>query len=138
MAIRCIVNAKYNDHTGPIFKDLKILPLRSLIQLNSLQFMSDFKYNRLPRAFSDLWFTNQEVNLRYNLRNQNDFRIPFFRTEVVKRFPKFSMPKIWNEFNSEQIKNISSKLGLKANLKKCLLGEVPTECLRLNCPQCAA
>ena len=31
-AIQCVADAKYNAHTGPLFKQLKILPFDSLIK----------------------------------------------------------------------------------------------------------
>lgn len=136
-AMRCIVNARYNAHTGPLFKDLKILPLKAQIQLNSLQFMSDFINNRLPRSFVNMWVTNHELNNRYNLRNANDFRVPFGRTELVKRLPLCAMPRKWNDFDNNHIKSTISKFSFKANVKKYLLEKVSTDCSRLNCPLCS-
>jgi hypothetical protein len=40
-AIRVIANANYRDHTPPLFKNLKILPLEKMIELSKLKFMHD-------------------------------------------------------------------------------------------------
>ena len=48
IAIRIIQGLKYNDHTGPSFKSLKILPLPELIEFFALQFMQRFNQNYLP------------------------------------------------------------------------------------------
>ena len=42
MAIRIIAGLKYNAHTEPSFKSLKILPFPDLIEFFSLQFMQRF------------------------------------------------------------------------------------------------
>ena len=44
-AIRTITLSKYNAHTLPLFKTLKILPLDSLIYFFKLQFMSKYVQN---------------------------------------------------------------------------------------------
>jgi hypothetical protein len=38
-AIRVIANANCREHTPPLFKNLKILPLEKMIELSKLKFM---------------------------------------------------------------------------------------------------
>ena len=135
-AIRYVTGAKYNAHTGKLFKETSILPFEYLLKFRQLTFMYDFKNNILPRSFSNLWVINAEFNNRYNLRNNNDYRIPFHRIELVKRFPICRLPKVWNEFLDANIKNLQSRPSFKSKLKKYLLSEISSICNRLLCPTC--
>jgi hypothetical protein len=87
--IRLISNAKYNSHTAPLFKELKILPLNMLIQLNLSKIMYYFKNNKLPYCFNGSWRTGLEMNIVTGgplLRNADDFVVPFARTDHSEDF----------------------------------------------------
>ena len=96
-AIRVISCAGYRDHTNPLFKNLKILPLDDLIKFSALKFMHAFSYGKLPLIFSDIWVKNAIVNPDRVLRNASDLKIPAHHFATVKRFPLFTYPRIWNE-----------------------------------------
>jgi Reverse transcriptase (RNA-dependent DNA polymerase) len=139
-ALRIISNSAYNAHTEPIFKELKILPLPSLIKCTSLQFMHQYVNGFLPQAFQNEWPTNADLrgeNLPI-LRNQDDLFIPFARSCFADRMPYFNLPKLWSSFNVAEIKFIRDKNSFKINLKKHLLGELSSIpiCNRLLCPRC--
>ena len=136
MAIRCIANVKYNAHTGKLFKELSILPFDQLVQLYTLQFMSDFKNIRLPRAFNNLWSTVGERNNHYRLRNANDFVVPQFRTELVRRLPLCKFPTLWNSFEAADVKNNPSKFAFKKKVKQILLDSISVSCSKPNCQSC--
>ena len=91
-AIRCVADAKYNAHTGPLFKQLKILPFDSLVTFSRLQFISDFKHNHLPKSFCNVWQINEDRQLHHVLRNANEFYIPRARTSLVGRLPLCTLP----------------------------------------------
>ena len=137
MVIRCISDARYNAHTGPIFKDLKILPFESLVEYFSLLFISDFRNNNLPRSFAHSWVTvGERSNFRYPVRNANDYDIPNFRIELVKRLPMCRLPLTWNSFNHNSIKIVRSRNSFKKQVKEKLLENIETVCNRLLCPSC--
>ncbi len=119
MAIRAITNGKYNEHTGPLFKKLRILPFEKLVEYFNLLFMFDYKHDKLPRSFKNTWYTRRERNVGYNLRNQNEYDISRFRTEYINRLPLCNLPRTWNEFPDHLgIKNIENRLDFKKKLKK--------------------
>jgi hypothetical protein len=79
LAIRSIAGLKYNDHTEPSFKKPEILPIPSLIDFFSIQFMQRFVQHFLPAAFDDTWTTNairREGRSHICLRNDNNLFIP--------------------------------------------------------------
>jgi hypothetical protein len=95
-AIRIISNAQYRDHTAPLFKEKKILPLDQLIRYAKIKFMHSFHFNQLPLSFAETWITNNNRNPERILRNADDLYVPAHRVEFVKRLPLFSFPAEWN------------------------------------------
>ena len=117
MAIRCITNSKYNAHTAPLFKKLKILPFEPLVQYFHLLFMHDHKHKNIPRSFNNVWRTIEDINVGYPIRNSHNYRINYSRIGLTERLPICNLPKVWNSYNSNQNKNLISKEAFKFNVK---------------------
>ena len=96
-AIRTITKSRYNDHVGPLFAMLKILPLDLLITQTKGLLVHSILCKYSPTALHNAWLTNQERDPNYNLRDAHLLYIPFTRTDHVKRLPFFSLPKLWND-----------------------------------------
>ena len=153
--------SKYNAHTEPLFKVLKILPLNALIKNFNLQFMQHFIQGFSPASFNSVWLTNEERRpedmQRRILRNNDQLFVPFSLSkhplisflfhsqgyllscgEVRLIRPLINFPKTWLEFNCENIKILRNKIEFKTELKKHLLNELASviNCSRLLCPTC--
>ncbi len=74
-AIRIISNAGYRDHTNPLFKLHKILPLEQLIKFSNVKFMHNYSHGKLPFSFSDMWITNRNRNPNVELRNADNYYV---------------------------------------------------------------
>jgi hypothetical protein len=141
MAIRIISNSKYNSHTAPLFKKLNILPLESLVHVSLLKVMHYYVYNKLPTSFESTWSTNRarfENADAPALRNEDDFCIPYARTNHLLRFPFVRCPSLWKDLPIET-KILNSPLNFTSTVKSSflnLLPEIP-ECTRLFCPVCS-
>jgi hypothetical protein len=144
-AIRIICNKKYNDHTEPLFKNLRILPLNDLIYFFNLKLIHSFVYKTIPIALTTTWVTNLEHRQLTNdddgriiqLRNDDDLFVPPSRTEFLTRHPFFNLPKLWNNAPLS-IKLKSSKIQFTYALKLHLIEKLSTTnfCTRLLCPVC--
>jgi hypothetical protein len=143
-AIRILANKSYNAHTEPLFKSLEILPLNDLISFFKLKFFHSFVFNTIPKSFTATWLTTIEqrhndgqLQLLYNLRNNDDYFIPFARTSFLMRFPLFDLPKLWNNLPFS-LKDIPSKNTFSISLKKFLLSKLSDSftCNRLVCHAC--
>jgi hypothetical protein len=121
-AVRTITRAKYRDHTGPLFKNLEILPLNELITYHRLKFMHNYYFQKLPPSFANLWQTNAARNPARELRNANDYYIPQHRVEIVKRMPLYVFPSIWNAENIEKLN--PNQFAYLKSLKKRLLSNL--------------
>jgi hypothetical protein len=141
-AIRILSGAKFNSHTAPLFKELKILQLDVQIQLQLSKIMYFYKNNKLPARFNNTWLTVADQNLLAGgplLRNADDYVVPFARTDHLRRFPFTTIPEVWNALPSE-LKNLPSISSFCNNFKSIYLSLLPSlpVCTRLFCPVCQA
>ena len=66
--IRNLCCKKYNAHTEPLFKSLKLLKLEDLIELNTLKFYFNLKKEKVPEYFKSYQVqTRDEVHGRNTL-----------------------------------------------------------------------
>jgi hypothetical protein len=141
MAVRLLFNAKYNAHTEPLFKAAEILPFNDLCDFFKIQFMQQFSQGFLPTSFSNTWVTNAIRRVdqpQIELRNRDNFNIPFTRTAFLDKHPLFAFPRIWDEFPDQNIKFIRNRFEFNTELKNYFLNrlsDVPV-CNRLLCPVC--
>ena len=93
----------------------------------------------LPKSFrnENYWILNQDRNMPYALRIQEDFYVPRFRLSIVSRLPLISLPKSWNNSNmTDNIKNKPTYALFKKHIKKHLIENINVNCNRLLCPSC--
>ena len=107
-AIRIISLAKYNAHTEPLFKKMKILQVNDLFKLNQLKFYHKYVNKRLPDYFTSLVLKPNTELYAHNTRNQNNLH----RTRVVHEYAtkciRNSIPKLVNTTPNVIIDKIST------------------------------
>ena len=112
---------KFDAHTDPIFKELKILKLDDIYLFHLGKFMYLFQNNLLQRPFGNLiLWTNQVHNYNTRSSNQNLFYVPFCRTNLRQFCVHYQGPFFFNTLNSD-IRNASSVSQFKTFLKNYLL-----------------
>jgi hypothetical protein len=124
-AVRIISDASYNEHTAPLFITHEILRLDYLIIQSKLTFMHSIKYQYCPKSFRNVFISNPPDNLRYDLRNTNDFMIPRARIEMFKKMPIYTLPLEWN--NSGDLQFYQNTATFKIILKETLLKKFATD-----------
>jgi hypothetical protein len=139
-AIRIISDAKYNSHTAPLFKKQNILPLDALIKTSQVKVFHHFINNKLPTSFAETWSPNRaryEAAGTVGLRNEDDYHIPFARTNQLQRFPLTTLPKTWNDL-PVNLKLITNHNSFASAVKTFYLDSIPDVpvCTRLFCPVC--
>lgn len=142
-AVRIICGAKYSDHTEPLFKIQKILPIEHLMDFFALQFIQQYLQGYLPNTFNETWSPaalRRADDFHLNLRNSvnDDLYVPFARLNLTERQPLTRFPKVWSNLQSENIKIIRNKLEFKQKLKDHFLNKLQAlvTCNRLFCLQC--
>ena len=106
--IRSITNSKYNEHTEPLFKQLKLLNLTQLYNLNTAKFMYKVHTNNLPEPIVHLYQANSEIH-DHNTRQRNNPHIRYRRTQLASKQINHKGPEIWQ--------NIPNHLKLCKNIK---------------------
>jgi hypothetical protein len=102
-AIRNVCNARYNEHSVPLFKLLGILPLNELAILSKSLLLHSIVHKYGPRILEDQWQTNGERNPNVELRNRDDLYVPTATSEQVSKLPVISFPKLWNSLPIEKL-----------------------------------
>ena len=119
--LRIVSNSTYDAHTGPIFKELKLLKFHDIHSLQLGIFMFSFKNSTLPSKFNNFFLLNSQIH-NYNTRNAQSFRLPLCRTNTRKFSIYFQGPKFYNSLNSD-ITSSSSSASFKRKLKEFLLSK---------------
>ena len=138
-AVRAITSSKYNSHTSPIFKELKILRIHELYKLNILKFYFKYKKNMLPAYFQGMF---NEVFLTHNhdTRNKSEPVPGLWKSIAAKNSIRFAIPAaiaiaptdILGKINLDDIKLPS----FSKTAKFLFLDEYKTECVIKNCYVC--
>ena len=131
--VRIINNKSYRSHTDPLFKKCQLLKLEDLYTLQVALFMHDYKYDRLPPSFTDIF----QKNTFLHGRHANNFPRYRPRTLFTANLPRHNFPKTWNDLNPD-LKNISSRNIFKRQLKTQFLNHYNSKvkCKFQNCPDC--
>ena len=58
--------------------------------------MHSMRYNYAPKSFDNVFVRNNDRDINYTLRNNDEFTLPMVRIELFKRFPLYSFPQAWN------------------------------------------
>ena len=114
--IRIIAKKPWNQHTIPIFKELKMLTFSDICKLVKGVFM----YKSLNEQIESPIRFNLRPNQAYNLRNQPSLVVPRRSSYQSQRFIDYSGPQFWNNL-SERIKITLSSQSFRLRLKNHLI-----------------
>ena len=114
--IRIISKSTFDSHPGPIFKELKLLKLFDIRQLELGKLMFSVNYSLLPPKFNNYFSLNKQVH-SYATRYANDFHLPFCRTNLRKFSVSFQGPPYYSSLEND-IKETNSLYSFKVKLKK--------------------
>lgn len=117
--IRIVMNAKYNDHTNPLFIILKCLKLHDLIYYNNCIFMFNVHNNNVSENVKNM-FTVNSSKYKYNTRGCKNYYQNYAKS-LIKNFSITIVgPKVWNSL-SDEIKTSRSIFSFKNKLKKYIV-----------------
>ena len=138
-AIRLITLSRYNSHTAPLFKKLKLLTIKDMLALQELKFYYKLTHNELPAYFQN-WqiVTNSELH-RHNTRRKHDIHIVGFRHAFAKRCIRINLPRTLNA-TPQPVKDklfTHSFRGFVNYAKLIFIQKYTIECSITNCYICA-
>ena len=96
ITLRLITLSRYNSHTAPLFKKLKLLTITVMLYLQVLKVYYKLTRNELPTYFLN-WqiVTNSEI-YKHNTRGKYYVHIVGFRHTFAKRCIRINLPRILN------------------------------------------
>ena len=122
-AIRAILNTKNRQSALPLYSKWNIFPYESLQRQAKLNFMHVVENMYAPKSFQQVWIKNEQRNINYPLRNNDQLFIPTVNFDSLKNIPLFSVPAEWNSIEDLrfQSKKNPSKLAKKITLNHTYL-----------------
>jgi hypothetical protein len=84
--------------------------------------MISLPHKKLPISFNETWVSNRVRNPEIALRNADDLYVPAHHFATTKRFPLFTMPRVWNEANELKL-NPSQRIFMKF-VKSAMLNQI--------------
>lgn len=138
-AVRILSNSKYNAHTEPIFKTLRLLKVTDILKLQELKFYYKFKHGMLPIYLLNLPFIINAVTHDHNTRQQDNIHQPFARHEYAKRCIRSDLPRTINATQSHIIDKVDthSLSGFSWYIKQMTLQSYQNTCTIVNCYICS-
>jgi hypothetical protein len=137
--IRILNISKYNAHTEPIFKTLKLLKVNDILKLQEFKFYYKFKNNKLPYYLQNLPFNPNTNTHNHNTRRQYDLRQMKPNHEYARKCLRYDIPIVINSAPVEIIDKIDthSLPGFAGYIKLKILQSYQENCTIVNCYICS-
>ena len=136
-AVRSLTNSKYNAHTSPLFKKLKLLTVQDIFKTQCLKFFYKYKNELLPRYFHNI-FTGHILNHAHNTRNRDTERQILPNKSSCAKCLRYIVPVFVgsaSELVLDKIHTHSLK-GFAHYCKITYLNMYKSECTKENCYIC--
>ena len=136
-AMRIITCSKYNAHTAPIFKDLKLLKLDDIFKLSLLKFNYKLVNNLLPKYFPGMFVLNNSTHT-YGTRYKDINRPQTARTASADNIVRHYMPTFLEAIPSHITDKVQTHClkGFNRYVKMCYISEYTSECHIPDCYTC--
>ena len=138
-AVRLITLSKYNSHTAPLFKKLKLLTIKDTLALQELKFYYKLTHNELPDYFQNWQIVTHSELHQHNTRRKHDIHIVGFIHTFAKRCIRINLPRTLNA-TSQSVKDklfTHSVRGFVNYAKFNFLQSYKNDCTVANCYICA-
>lgn len=135
-AVRVITKSKYNAHTNPIFKQLRILKLDDLIARKMYKFYYRYMQNRLPQYFSTSAFL-QRLEHVYHTRGETYIR-PLIHHKYAEYCLRYQLPILINQNIYPIVDKVQthSEFGFSLYIKNYFINTYQNSCAINHCYVC--
>ena len=136
-AVRHITNSKYNSHTSPLFKKLKLLTLTDIFNNSCCQCYFKLQKDTSHPYFHEQLLTNNTIH-NYFTRHSNDIHRNNITSALEKQSLNFKISKIWNNLPSTLRQNITASQHIfNKRLKQHFISQYQEICTIPNCKICS-
>ena len=120
--MRIITFSRFDEHSTPLFRLLKIIKLSDLVIFYTAVFMFKFHNNSLPSYFDTFFSSVADIHTYKTTSAANQsYYLPRARTNYGIFNIRFQGPKVWNSLD-KNVKSTSYRK-FKENLKRELLSK---------------
>ena len=106
-ALRIMTNSKYNAHTEPLFKQLHLLKVNDIFDVQCLIFWYKFVNKKLPNYIRDMFKYNYELH-DIGTRSHDRLHLYPTRTSGARNVLKYHIPALPNKFPEYLIDRIKT------------------------------
>ena len=96
-ALRIMTNSKYDAHTEPLFKQLHLLKVNDIFDVQCLKFWYKFVNTKLPNYFKDMFKYNYELH-DIGTRSHDRLHLYPTRTSGARNVLRHHIPELLNKF----------------------------------------
>ena len=132
-----MTNSKYNAHTEPLFKELEMLKVSDIFDVQCMKFWYKFVNKSLPKYFGTIFTFNNEL-YQIETRGQNQLHLFPTRTISARNVLRHRIPELLQKYpraitQRTKTHNIESFVTL---LKAYIFGSYSYECTDINSYSC--
>ena len=136
-ALRIMTNSRYNAHTEPLFKQLHLLKVKDIFDVQCLKFWYKFVNNELPNYFRNMFTYNHELH-DFETRNRDRLHIYQTRTGGARNVLRHHIPELLNRFPQHLIDKMKthSMYSVAHHIKFYLIDLYSYDCNEIYCYIC--
>ena len=137
-AIRIMTNSKYNAHTDPLFKSLKLLKIKDIFDVQCMKFWYKFVNNNVPTYFASMFRYNHEL-YEIQTRSHELLHLYPFRTSNAHNALRHRIPELLCKFPTAVLEKARthSIMSFASHVKFHLIDSYCSECVIPQCYICA-
>ena len=136
-ALRIMTNSKYDAHTEPLFKQLRLLKVNDIFDVQCLKFWYKFVNKELPNYFRDMFKYNYEL---HDIVTRSLERLHLYptRTSGARNVLRHHIPEILNKFPGYLMDRIKthSLHSISYHIKCYLIDLYSYDCSIIDCYIC--
>ena len=136
-ALRSMTNSRYNAHTEPFFKQLQLLKVKDIFDVQCIKFWYKFVNKKLPNYFRNMFKYNYEVH-DIGTRSHDQLHLYPTRTSGARNVLRHHIPELLNifpEYLTEKTRT-HSLYSISHHIKCYLIDLYSYECSISDCYIC--
>ena len=136
-ALRIMTNSRYNAHTEPLFKQLHLLKVKDIFDVQCLKLWYKFVNNELPNYFRNMFTYNHELH-DFETRNRDRLHLYQTRTSGARNVLRHHIPELLNRFPQHLIDKMKTHnmYSVAHHIKFYLIDLYSYDCNEINCYIC--
>ena len=136
-ALRIMTNSQYVAHTEPLFKQLHLLKVKDIFDIQWLKFWYKYVNNKMPNNVRNM-FSYTDVLHEIKTRNQDRLHLYPTRTSGARNVLRHHIPELLNKFTQHLIDRFKTlRLYHVSHHIKCYLIDLYSyDCDEIDCYIC--